>query len=136
MSRVAIITGSDSGIGKATAVTLAKAGCDVGVTWHTDEAGAQDTAEQVRRAGVRAEVRHLDLTKLPHAGDVIDELAEALGGLDILINNAGTMADKPFLELDLDARGGTPWTSTSRRRSCARSEPPAAWSTRAAAGGS
>jgi hypothetical protein len=103
MSRVAIITGSDSGIGKATAVTLAKADCDVGITWHTDHAGAQDTAEQVRQAGGRAHVRQLDLTKLPHAGDVIDELADALGGLDILVNNAGTMADKPFLELGLDA---------------------------------
>ena len=40
MSRVAIVTGSDSGIGKATAVHLAQAGCDVGVTFHDDEEGA------------------------------------------------------------------------------------------------
>ncbi|MGH8902089.1 MAG: SDR family oxidoreductase [Egibacteraceae bacterium] len=102
MTRTAIITGSDSGIGKATAVTLARTDCDVGITWHTDQAGAQDTAEQVRRAGSRAQVRQLDLTNPPHAGDVIDELAEALGGLDIFVNNAGTSTERPFLELDLD----------------------------------
>jgi NAD(P)-dependent dehydrogenase (short-subunit alcohol dehydrogenase family) len=103
MARIAIITGADSGIGKATAVTLAQADCDVGITWHNDQAGAQDTAEQVRNAGGRAEVRQVDLAKLPHAGDVIDELAEALGGLDIFVNNAGAMTGGPFLELDLDA---------------------------------
>jgi NAD(P)-dependent dehydrogenase (short-subunit alcohol dehydrogenase family) len=39
---VAIVTGSDSGIGQATAIAPAEAGCDVGVTWHTDQAGATE----------------------------------------------------------------------------------------------
>ena len=43
----AIVTGSDSGIGRATAVALAAAGMDVGITWHGDERGAQDTADEV-----------------------------------------------------------------------------------------
>jgi NAD(P)-dependent dehydrogenase (short-subunit alcohol dehydrogenase family) len=102
MSRIAIITGADSGIGKATAVTLAKAGCDVGITWYTDHAGAQGTAQEVRQAGGRAEVRQLDLTRLAHAADTIDGLAGDLGGLDIFVNNAGTSMSKPFLSLDLD----------------------------------
>ncbi len=98
MSPVAIVTASDSGIGKATAVRLAHDGFDVGITWHTDEAGAKGTAEEVTAAGRRAEVRQLDLTQLPDAAAVVDELADALGGLDVLVNNAGTGSASPFLE--------------------------------------
>ena len=98
MSRVAIVTGSDSGIGKATAVALAEAGCDVGITWHRDHDGAEGTADEVRTAGQKAEVRQLDLDQLPEAVAVVDELAGALGGLDVLVNNAGTGASSPFLE--------------------------------------
>ncbi len=76
-ARVAIVTGSESGIGRATAVALAGQGCDVGITWFRDEAAAEATAEEVRSAGRRAGVRHLDLTRLPEAADVVDELAEA-----------------------------------------------------------
>jgi NAD(P)-dependent dehydrogenase (short-subunit alcohol dehydrogenase family) len=99
--RVAIVTGSESGIGRATAVALAGQGCDLGITWYRDEGMAQGTAEQVRALGRRAEVRHLDLTRLPGAADVIDELAEALGGVDVLVNDAGTGHTTPLLDLDL-----------------------------------
>lgn len=97
--RSAIVTASDSGIGKATAVALARAGLDVGITWHTDEEGAKATAEEVRAAGRRAEVRQLDLTQLPEAAAVVDELADALGGVHVLVNNAGTGISRPFLEV-------------------------------------
>src|SRR4051812_48744488 len=85
----AIVTGSDSGIGRATAVALAQHGFDVGITWHTDEAGAQATARRVRSLDARAEVMRLDLTAGALVGDAIDELADALGGLGVLVNNAG-----------------------------------------------
>ncbi|HEV2785624.1 MAG TPA: SDR family oxidoreductase [Solirubrobacteraceae bacterium] len=97
----AIITGSDSGIGRATAVELARRGHDVGITYSRDEKGAQGTAEEGRSLGRRAEVRHLDLTQADAVQPAIDELAEALGGLDVLVNNAGTGAGTPFLELEL-----------------------------------
>ena len=100
--KVAIITGSDSGIGKATAVTLALNGFDIGITWHEDEAGAQSTAQEVRSHGRRAEVRQLDLSKLPSAADVIDELADTLGRVDVLVNNAATSRDGSFLELEFE----------------------------------
>ena len=98
----AIVTGSDSGIGKASAVALAGAGFDVGITWHADEHGARGTADEVRAAGRRAELRQLDLTD-PQAGvPAIEELGDALGALDVLVNNAGTGTATPFLELSFE----------------------------------
>jgi NAD(P)-dependent dehydrogenase (short-subunit alcohol dehydrogenase family) len=99
---VAIVTGSDSGIGRATAARLAADGFDVGVTWHDDEVGAHETAEEVRRCGRRAEVRELDLADLPAAADVVDELADSLGGLDVLVNNSGTSRHGTMLELSFE----------------------------------
>jgi NAD(P)-dependent dehydrogenase (short-subunit alcohol dehydrogenase family) len=98
----AIVTGSDSGIGRATAALLARQGWDVGITWHEDEDGANETAEEVRAQGRRAEVRRLDLTQLDQVQEVIGSLADALGGVDALVNNAGTGASTPFLEMELD----------------------------------
>jgi NAD(P)-dependent dehydrogenase (short-subunit alcohol dehydrogenase family) len=98
----AIITASDSGIGKATAVALAQEGHDVGITWHTDEDGARATAEEARAAGVRAEVRRLDLLQRDTVAPTIAELADALGGVDVLVNNAGQGTSTPALELSLD----------------------------------
>jgi NAD(P)-dependent dehydrogenase (short-subunit alcohol dehydrogenase family) len=96
--RAAIVTGADSGIGKATAVGLARAGHDVGITWQTDEAGIEDTAVEIRDLGRRAEIRRIDLAELPGAADVVDDLADTLGGLHVLVNNAGTGASSPFLD--------------------------------------
>ncbi|MGW0120324.1 SDR family oxidoreductase [Streptomyces sp. NPDC003327] len=96
-----MVTGADSGIGRAVAVLLARQGLDVGITWHRDEEGARATAEEVRRHGRRAVVEQLDLSALPDAADVVDRLADALGGVDVLVNNAGTGTATPFLDLDL-----------------------------------
>jgi NAD(P)-dependent dehydrogenase (short-subunit alcohol dehydrogenase family) len=96
--RRAIVTGSDSGIGRATAVALAGAGMDVGITWHTDEAGAMETADQVRALGQKAVVERLDLTELPGCADVVDTLADGLGGLDVFVNNSGTGSKTPMLD--------------------------------------
>lgn len=97
--RHAVVTGSDSGIGRATAIALAQAGMDVGITWHSDEQGAEDTAREVREHGRQAYVAHLDTTDLPGCGDVVDELTCGLGGLDVFVNNAGTGDNAPVLEL-------------------------------------
>jgi NAD(P)-dependent dehydrogenase (short-subunit alcohol dehydrogenase family) len=98
----AIVTASDSGIGRATAIALAEAGLDVGVTWHSDDQGALETAASVESLGVRAVVRRLDVSDLERAGGVIDELAEELGGVDVFVNNAGTGGNQMFLDADLD----------------------------------
>ncbi|MFF0201210.1 SDR family oxidoreductase [Streptomyces sp. NPDC005017] len=99
---VAVITGSDSGIGRATAVRLAETGMDIGITWHADRQGALRTADEVRATGRRAVVEQLDLTRLPGAAGVVDRMADELGRLDVLVNNAGTGTMTPFLELDHD----------------------------------
>ncbi|MER6739004.1 SDR family oxidoreductase [Streptomyces puniciscabiei] len=101
MPRAAIVTGADSGIGRATAVRLAEAGLDIGITWHADDRGAAGTAEEVRGKGRRAAVAQLDLTRLPEAADTVDELCAELGRLDVLVNNAGTGVMTPFLDLTL-----------------------------------
>ena len=98
----AIVTASDSGIGRATAVLLAQRGFDVGITWHRDEEGARETAGEVVAAGRRAEVAQLDLPDATHAAAVIGGLADALGGVDVFVNNAGTGDSTPFLEIELD----------------------------------
>jgi len=102
MARIAIVTGSDSGIGKATAVELARQGYDVGITWHEDEEGAASTAAEVEQQGRRAVVERLDLAKLPKAAGVIDDLMDELGGVDAFVNNSGVGRSAEFLELEWD----------------------------------
>ncbi|MEV6548566.1 SDR family oxidoreductase [Streptomyces sp. NPDC051597] len=97
--KAALVTGSDSGIGRATAVRLAEAGLDVAITWHSDETGAQETADEVRATGRRAVVGRMDLTRLPDALDTMDDLCAQLGRLDVLVNNAGTGTATPFPDL-------------------------------------
>jgi len=100
--RRAIVSASDSGVGRAAAAALATAGMDVGITWHQDEQGASDTADEVRSHGVRAVVARLDTTDIPGCGDVIDRLSDELGGLDVFVNNAGTGRSILLLDLDYD----------------------------------
>jgi NAD(P)-dependent dehydrogenase (short-subunit alcohol dehydrogenase family) len=103
-ARRAIVTAGDSGIGRATAVALAASGIDVGLTWHTDQIGAEETAAEVRAHGARAVVAQLDVADIPGCGDVIDGLIAELGGVDVFVNNAGTGTQTPFLDLTLDQR--------------------------------
>lgn len=98
----AVVTGSDSGIGRAIAVALGGGGVDVGTTYHRDEQGAARTAELVRDRGAIAAVRQLDLDDLPTSTAVIDEFAEELGGLDVLVNCAGTGSATLVMDMDFD----------------------------------
>lgn len=100
--RLAIVTGADSGIGKATAALLATEGFDVGVTFHTDDSGAEDTRRAVEQRGQRCFVARQDLAD-PGTADVVSDLAGRLGGLGVLVNNAGTGHSDLALDLSYDA---------------------------------
>jgi len=97
----AIVTASDSGIGKATAVALAARGFDVGITWHSDQSGARETASEVRSHDRKAEVRRLDLLQRDTIRPTIAELCDALGAIDVLVNNAGQGSATNALDLSL-----------------------------------
>lgn len=98
---VALVTGSESGIGRATAVALAADGFDLGLCWYADEEEAQETARQVRERGATAVTRRVDVSDLDALAPAVNALAAELGRVDALVNVAGTGTAAPFLDLDL-----------------------------------
>jgi NAD(P)-dependent dehydrogenase (short-subunit alcohol dehydrogenase family) len=83
-------------------VQLARDGFDVGVTWHSDREGAEDTAREIEGLGRRAVVTQLDVTSLGDAADTVEAVAAELGGLDVFVNNAGGGDTHPFLKFPLE----------------------------------
>ena len=90
--KVALITGSDSGIGQATAVAFAEEGAHVVVTYRHDADGAAATRHQVEAAGRKAIVVQLDIRDETQVGTAFDQAIAAFGTVDILMNNAGVDA--------------------------------------------
>jgi NAD(P)-dependent dehydrogenase (short-subunit alcohol dehydrogenase family) len=86
----ALITGGDSGIGRAVAVAFAKEGADVAIAYLSEDDDARRTAELVRAEGRRCELIPGDLADREHCVRVVEQAAGALGGLDILVNNVAT----------------------------------------------
>ena len=83
----ALVTGGDSGIGKATAVAFAKEGADVAIAYLCEDEDARQTAELIEKEGRRAVLLPGDLSVEEHCTEVVRRTVEALGGLDILVNN-------------------------------------------------
>ncbi|MGI0107321.1 SDR family NAD(P)-dependent oxidoreductase [Salinimicrobium sp. WS361] len=86
--RVAVITGSDSGIGKATAIEFAKEGADVVITYHSDEKGAKDTLQKVEETGRKGLLLQVDISEEKNVEEMLDRAIEKFGKLHILMNNA------------------------------------------------
>jgi len=86
---IAIVTGSDSGIGQATAIAFAREGADVAITYLEDRQGAEHTKKLVEEAGQKATVTQLDQSRPEEVERLFKEIHNTLGNPTILVNNAG-----------------------------------------------
>lgn len=87
--RVALVTGSSTGIGRATALALAREGADVVVTYITNRDKAEEVVEDIQTMGRRAVCRRVDVTKAPEIERLVKGALRAFGRVDILVNNVG-----------------------------------------------
>ena len=99
---VALVTGSAKGIGQATLLALAGAGYDVAVHYRTSAAEAEQTAQKARAQGVQAQTFQADVTKADEAEDLIQNVYEMMGSLDVLVNNVGNYHQGPLAELSVE----------------------------------
>jgi glucose 1-dehydrogenase len=87
--RVAVVTGSDSGIGQAIAEAFSMEGADIAITFHNDRGGAEATARQVKSAGRRSLIRRVDVRDEHSVAELFKAVDRELGTPHILVNNAG-----------------------------------------------
>jgi glucose 1-dehydrogenase len=88
----ALVTGSDSGIGRAIALTFAKEGADVAIVYHHDRKGIEETQRGIIAAGRKAVLLQADFSNPERAADLFKAAVNELGPIDILVNDAGTDA--------------------------------------------
>ena len=114
----ALVTGSATGVGRAVAVALAKRGLAVAVNYSRSQKEAEETAAEVRQAGVPALLCKADVADDGAVRAMVARCREEFGGLDVLVNNAGTTHFIDPTDLDaLPMKCGTTFSpSTSRAR--------------------
>jgi NAD(P)-dependent dehydrogenase (short-subunit alcohol dehydrogenase family) len=104
--RVALITGADSGIGRAVAIAFAREGADVLISYLSEDEDARETARLVEEAGRRAVVVAGDIGDEAHCSSLVDRCVSELGRLDVLVNNAAvqtthdTITEHPSDEIE------------------------------------
>ena len=105
----ALITGSTKGVGRSIAEALAAAGCDVVLHGRQQTAEAESVVARCRAKGVQAEFVTGDLAGPTQSvvDEVFQQALRVMPALDLLVNNAGTYADKPFLEMDAETYEST-----------------------------
>lgn len=94
----ALVTGGDSGIGRAVAIAFAKEGADVAIAYLTEHDDAVHTRELVEKAGRHCILLPGDLADRDHCAAVVERTVDELGGLDVLVNNVATQAPVESLE--------------------------------------
>jgi glucose 1-dehydrogenase len=100
--KVAIVTGSATGIGKACAEAMARAGACVSIDYVGNPANAQGVVDEIKQAGGRALAVESDVSKKDQVQHLVDETVREFGRLDIMQNNAGWEKKVPFLEMPLE----------------------------------
>ncbi|MDQ6831771.1 MAG: SDR family oxidoreductase [Chloroflexota bacterium] len=99
-NKVAIVTGSDSGIGRAIAIRFAQEGAAVTINYHSNAQNAGEVKEQIEKDGGKATVIQGDVSTAADVQKMIEGTVQAFGGLDILVNNAGIEFPHPsFLDV-------------------------------------
>ena len=98
----ALVTGGASGIGKAVALALGKAGADVVVNYVRGEDQANEVAAEIGKCGSRAYAHQADVSSEEQVQEMFAKMFRELGTIDILINNAGLQKDAPFDEMTID----------------------------------
>jgi NAD(P)-dependent dehydrogenase (short-subunit alcohol dehydrogenase family) len=96
--KVAVITGADSGIGRAVAIAYAREGADVLISYLDEDSDAQEVKELVEAAGRKAVLVPGDVSQPQHCRDIIATAVEQLGGVDVLVNNAAFQMTHKTLE--------------------------------------
>ncbi|RIK38164.1 MAG: short-chain dehydrogenase [Chloroflexi bacterium] len=94
-----LVTGAGTGIGRGVALAFANAGADVVLHYSHSGAGAQSAVESIQANGGRAAAMQADFNDLAQVKQVCAQAIEFLGGIDVLVNNAGITMNKPFLEV-------------------------------------
>ena len=101
--RLALVTGAGMGIGQGIALELARQGADVAIHYASSARGAEETADEVRKLGRRAVTIQGNLAVVADCERVVDATADALGGLDILVNNGGVTRTVDFGQMSEEA---------------------------------
>jgi len=97
----ALVTGANSGIGKAVAIALGEAGADVVVNYRSGEWAAQEVVDTIEKSGSGAIAHQADVSNEDEVSGMFKGMFEEFGTIDILVNNAGLQQDAPFDEMTL-----------------------------------